>query len=204
MPMLERTLDALRRKCDRLLRGGFEVALEFTVKQSAGCDAQMVASYTSRFVWRDDMIWWDTSADQYRPVKLGFNTRRRRYNNGVWMALDAHDPVGWALNALLEDVEDGDVVLVDDPRVFARVPDTDIILCNPPSGCSPDDAHTFLKFTARHNETNCYVCPELNTLQDVALSMLHPLLLGDVIRRNMLDDKHASKWKPVAFPAFRV
>lgn len=198
--MVERALDVLYGKCDRLLRKGFEVGLEFTVEYS---DTGKVSPYTSWFISSDDLIWWDTIEPEYRPVKFSFNSRRP-YRNDVWMAHASHDPVKWVLDALLEDVEDGNVILADDPTVFARVLDTDIIMADPPPGCSADAVQTFMNFKARHSEVHRYVCPSLRTLQDIALSRLDPLLLGDVIRSDILDAAHAVKWKPVAFPAFRV
>lgn len=199
MPVLERVLDGLRAKCDRLLQKGFEVGLEFTLKH---CKKGNVSSYTSWFILSDGLVWWDTSACQYRPVRFGFNLRPCKHE--TWMALDGHDPVKWVLDAVLEDIEDEEVVLEDYPAVSARVLDTDIIMYDPPPGCSANDVQTFMNFTAQHRKLSMYDCPDVQTLQDAVLSQLDPLLLCDIIRHNMLDATHAAKWKPVAFPAFWV
>lgn len=184
---LELAFDKLYVTINRLLYLGLEVGLQFTLQ-----DAQ---EYTSWFIRSDDCVWWDHTARQYRPVRFGFRkSDPRTHRDGVWMARDGHDPVKWVLDALFEDVVGEEIVtLTSEPRIFARIVDTNIVMQD-----------TIVDFVSRHYELAELVCPTLDTLQDVALSQLDPKHLPDVLRSGMLDAVHAKKWKPIAFPAFMV
>ena len=180
------TFKMVLRKCHRLLQKGFEVGLQFTARTEQGN-----INYEQWFIMSDDLVWWDTSVPQYRPVNFGFNCSPV-HRSGVWKAHERHDPIDWILNGL-----DDEENLVGHIRVCARVLDTDIIIENPPPCCDADNIDSFLAFKERHFQLEEFREPELQTLQDIALSHLNPAQLNDYVM-------DLSKWKKTWFTAFRV